>query len=212
MSRVIGSEHIEDARQRSRIVFEVLASDIVTDLARETAARLGIKLVDGPLEKPTVARTDGGTAMRRGLYRRSPKWVALKAGVKRTARRFSKIALVGAGGVGSNIAHLAAMADMADEITLIDIAPGIAAATALDLNHTSGITGVKARCVGGEELAMVAGADVVVVTAGRARSPGMTRADLIDVNTRVIHAAGRGDTCIGSECDCDCRDQSASMK
>lgn len=190
MSRVIGSEHIEDARQRSRIVFEVLASDIVTDLARETAARLGIKLVDGPLEKPTVARTDGGTAMRRGLYRRSPKWVALKAGVKRTARRFSKIALVGAGGVGSNIAHLAAMADMADEITLIDIAPGIAAATALDLNHTSGITGVKARCVGGEELAMVAGADVVVVTAGRARSPGMTRADLIDVNTRVIHAAG----------------------
>ena len=63
------------------------------------------------------------------------------------------------------------------------------AATALDLNHTSGITGVRARCVGGEDLAMVAGADVVVVTAGRARGPGMTRADLIDVNTRVIHAA-----------------------
>ena len=190
MSRVIGAEHIEDARQRSRIVFEVLAGDIVTDLARETAARLGIKLVDGPLEKPTVSRTDGGTAMRRGLYRRSPKWVAPKAGVKRTARRFAKIALVGAGGVGGNIAHLAAVADMADEIALIDIAPGMAAATALDLNHTSGITGVKARCVGGEDLAMVAGADVVVVTAGRARGPGMTRADLIDVNTRVIHAAG----------------------
>jgi malate dehydrogenase len=106
------------------------------------------------------------------------------------ARRFSKIALVGAGGVGGNIAHLAAMADMAEEIALIDTAPGTAAAMALDLNHASGITGVKARCSGGEDLAMVSGADVVIVTAGRARSPGMTRADLIDVNTRVIHAAG----------------------
>ena len=79
---------------------------------------------------------------------------------------------------------------MAEEITLIDIVPGAAAAIALDLNHASGITGVKARCVGGEDLAMVAGADVVIVTAGRARSPGMTRADLIDVNTRVIHSVG----------------------
>ncbi|MEJ6710483.1 MAG: malate dehydrogenase [Amylibacter sp.] len=189
MSRVIGTEHIEQARQRSRIVFEILPDDIVTDLARETAARLGIRLVDGPLEKPSVARTDGNTAMRRGLYRRGAKWAAPKPVKQRNVRRFTKIALIGAGGVGGNIAHLAAMADMADEITLIDIAPGMAAATALDLNHTSGITGVRARCVGGEDLAMVVGADVVVVTAGRARGPGMTRADLIDVNTRVIHAA-----------------------
>jgi len=189
MSRVIGTEHIEQARQRSRIVFEILPDDIVTDLARETAARLGIRLVDGPLEKPSLARTDGNTAMRRGLYRRGAKWAVPKPVTQRNVRRFAKVALVGAGGVGGNIAHLAAMADMADEITLIDIAPGMAAATALDLNHTSGITGVRARCVGGEDLAMVAGADVVVVTAGRARGPGMTRADLIDVNTRVIHAA-----------------------
>ncbi|MCO4823522.1 MAG: malate dehydrogenase [Amylibacter sp.] len=189
MSRVIGTEHIEQARQRSRIVFEILPDDIVTDLARETAARLGIRLVDGPLEKPSLARTDGNTAMRCGLYRRGAKWAAPKPVTQRNVRRFAKVALVGAGGVGGNIAHLAAMADMADEITLIDIAPGMAAATALDLNHTSGITGVRARCVGGEDLAMVAGADVVVVTAGRARGPGMTRADLIDVNTRVIHAA-----------------------
>jgi len=185
-SRVIGSEHIADARQRGRIVFEILPDDIVTDLARESAARLGIRLVDGPLEKPAIARTDGNTAMRRGLYRRGAKWVAPAKSTRRQTRRFTKIALVGAGGVGGNIAHLAAMADMADEIALIDIAPGLAAATALDLNHTSGITGARARCIGGEDLALVSGADVVVVTAGRARSPGMTRADLIDVNTRVI--------------------------
>lgn len=188
MSRVIGSEHIEDARQRGRIVFEVLEGDIVTALARESAARLGIKLVDGPLEAVAQPVTDGGTALRRGLYRRSPKWVTPRQPKTRHVRRFSKIALVGAGGVGGNIAHLAANADMADEIALIDIAPGMAAATALDLNHASGITGTKARCTGCEDLAAVSGADVIVVTAGRARTPGMSRADLIETNTRVIHA------------------------
>ena len=189
MSRVVGTELIEEARQRGRIVFELLPGDIITDMARETAARIGIRLVDGPLERPAPVRTDGKTAMRRALYRRSAKWVAPSQTTRPDARRFSKIALIGAGGVGGNIAHLAAMADMADEITLIDIAPGLAASTALDLNHTSGITGAKARASGGESLSLVAGADVVVVTAGRARGPGMTRADLIETNKRVIHAA-----------------------
>ncbi len=187
--RVVGTELLEDARQRGRVVFEVLPGDIVTELARETATRLGIKLVDGPIERPAVPRTDGNTALRRSLYRRSPKWVAPAREKNRGATRFTKIALVGAGGVGANVAHLASMADMADEIALIDIAPGIAAATALDLNHASGITGARGRLVGGTDLAMVSGADVVVVTAGRARGPGMTRADLIDVNTRVMHSA-----------------------
>ena len=189
MSRVIGSEAIEDARSRGRIVFEILPGDIITDVARETAARIGIRLVDGPLERAAPVTTDGNTALRRSLYKRSAKWIAPGKAPQPKARRFNKIALIGAGGVGGNIAHLAANADMADEIALIDIAPGLASATALDLNHTSGITGTRARCVGGENLGMVSGADVVVVTAGRARRPGMTRADLIGVNKRVIHAA-----------------------
>ncbi|MBO9451310.1 malate dehydrogenase [Tropicibacter sp. R16_0] len=186
--RVIGSDAVEDARRRGRIVFEVLPGDIVTALARETAERVGIALVDGPLERPQAPRTDGAVSMRRVLYRRSPKWVA-PSRAPRKARRLGKLALVGAGGVGGNVAHLAAMADIADEIALIDITPGLAAATALDLNHTSGITGARARCVGGETMELVAGAEVVVVTAGRARRPGMTRADLIDVNARVIRQA-----------------------
>ncbi len=183
--RVIGSDAVEDARRSGRIVFEVLPGDIVTALARETAERVGIALVDGPLERPKPPRTDGAVSMRRVLYRRSPKWVA-PSRAPRKARRLGKLALIGAGGVGGNIAHLAAVADLADEIALIDITPGLAASTALDLNHTSGITGARARCVGGEAMDLVAGADVVVVTAGRARRPGMTRADLIDVNARVI--------------------------
>lgn len=187
--RVIGVDAVEAARQSGRLVIEVMPGDIVTALARETADRLGMKLLDGPQPRPAPVRTDGKTALRRGLYRRSPKWAApSKAPAK--ARRISKLALVGAGGVGGNVAHLAALADMADDITLIDIAPGLAAATALDLNHASGMTGAAGRCRGGESLDLVAGAEIVVVTAGRARSPGMTRADLIDVNARVIrHAA-----------------------
>lgn len=186
--RVIGAEAIEDARRRGRLIVEVMPGDIVTALARETAERLGLKLLDGPIEMPAPVRTDGNTSLRRVLYRRSPKWQA-PSRQPRKARRLGKLALIGAGGVGGNIAHLAAMRDMAEEITLIDIAPGVAAATALDLNHTSGITGAAGRCIGGETLDMVAGAEVVVVTAGRARSPGMTRADLIDVNARVIRQA-----------------------
>lgn len=189
MARVVGSDLIEEARQRGRIVFELLPGDIVTDVARETAARIGIRLLDGPLEKPAVVQADGATTLRRVLHRRSPKWVAPSRAGSKTARRYSKIAFVGAGGVGATVAHLAANADLSDELVLIDIAPGLAAATALDLNHASGITGTRARCSGGESLSLVAGADVVVVTAGRARGPGMTRADLIDVNARVIRTA-----------------------
>lgn len=189
MARVVGSALIEEARQRGRILFEVLPGDIVTDVAREAAERLGIRLVDGPVARAAPVRADGNTALRRVLYRRGAKWVAPARDTRPEAARFSKIALVGAGGVGGNIAHLAAMADMADEIVLIDIAPGLAAATALDLNHASGITGVRARCVGSEDLASVSGAEVVVVTAGRARGPGMSRADLIDGNVKVIQRA-----------------------
>lgn len=184
--RVIGAEHVEDARQRGRIVLEILPGDIVTALASETAARLGIRLVDGPIEMREHPRTDGRISANRVLYRRSPKWSAPRPQSDRRARRFAKIALVGAGGVGANVAHLAAMADLAEEIALIDIAPGLAASTALDLNHASGITRTRARVTGSTDLADTAGANVVIVTAGRARSPGMTRADLIGVNARVV--------------------------
>jgi malate dehydrogenase len=188
--RVIGAEHVSEAHQRGRIVIEVLPGDIVTAQARDSAERLKIRLVEGPLEKPAVVRTDGATSMRRSLYRRSPKWVAPRPQETRNARRLSRLALVGAGGVGTNIGHLAANADIADEIVLIDVAPGIAASVALDLNHASGVTRSSARATGGTDLSMVAGADVIVVTAGRPRTPGMTRADLLDINRRIIRQTG----------------------
>jgi len=189
-SRVVGSELIEQARQRGRIVFEILPGDIVTALATETAQRLGVELLQGPIEKPVHPQTDGKTAMQRGLYRRSPKWIAPTFAKQRQAKRFVKIAIVGAGGVGANIAHLAANNDIANEIALVDIVPGVAESIALDLNHSSGITRSATTVIGGTELHLVSDASVVIVTAGRARTPGMSRADLIEVNKRVIHAVG----------------------
>jgi len=188
MARVIGTESVEDSWRRGRTVLEILPGDIITEMARETAVRLGVRLADGPVERPVAVRTDGTTAMRRILYRRSARWVAPARTVQPRARRFSRLAIIGAGGVGGNIAHLAANADIGDEIVLIDIARGVAAATALDLNHAAGMTGTGARCFGGEDLGLISEADVVVVTAGRARVPGMDRAELGDVNRRTIHA------------------------
>ncbi len=189
-SRVIGSEFVEQTRARGLNFLEVFPGDIVTAVAKETAARINIEFHDGPIEKPAPLRTDGNTATRRALYRRAPKWIAPKAVVNTRAQRFSKISIIGSGGVGTNLAHLAANHHLAAEITLIDIVPGLAAANALDLNHCSGITNTAARVTGSENLEDVSGSHVVVVTAGRARTPGMTRTDLVNTNKRVIRQVG----------------------
>lgn len=187
--RVIGSEQVSEASAKGRNLLELLPGDIVTAMAEESAARLGVKLVMGPLEKPTVNKTDGATSMRRSLYKRSPRWTAPKPVGFRGSRRLKKLGLIGAGGVGANIAHLAANLDLCDELALVDVVPGLAASVALDLNHASGISRTRARGTGGVESALIEGSDIVVVTAGRPRTPGMSRSDLIEVNKRVIHVA-----------------------
>ena len=184
--RVIGAEQVADARRRGRQILEIRPGDIVTVLARETAERINITLVDGPLERPTLPRTDSARALQRGLYRRSPKWIAPPPRSGSRPSRISRLALVGAGGVGLNIAHLAANHAAAKEVVLIDVAPGVAEATALDLNHASGISRSRTRFTGSTDLAQIAEADVVVVTAGRPRTPGMSRTDLMSINRRIM--------------------------
>lgn len=185
-SRVIGSEHITDAANRGRRMIEVMPGDIVTAHARESAERLNITLLDGPLERPAVVKADGVTAARRALYRRNPKWHAPAGPNSAAGQRLRRVALVGAGGVGANVAHLLCNRDIVDDVALIDVTPGLAASVALDLNHASGITRTRAQATGGTDLAAVAGAQVIVVTAGRPRTPGMTRANLLEVNQRII--------------------------
>jgi len=187
--QVIGTEQVELARTRQQTHIEITANHIITDLARESAARLGIEFVYGPQPKPIAPTTDSATRTQRELFRRSPKWVAPKITLNPTGRIINKLALIGAGGVGSNIAHLAANANMAETILLVDIAPGLASSTALDLQHASGITGSHAVIEGDTNFKLIADAQVVVVTAGKPRTPGMSRADLISINTRVIQSS-----------------------
>lgn len=187
-SRVIGAAHVERAGRLGKRVMEVLPGRIVTVQARESAARLRITLRDGPLERPTVPMPDGATTLRRVLYRRSPRWVAPKPTAGRAVTRFERLAIIGTGGVGGSLAHLAANANLAGMISLVDLVPGRAEAIALDLNHAAGLTHTECHVAGSTELTAVAESDVVVITAGRARAPGMSRADLTAANRRVVHA------------------------
>ena len=185
---VIGAEHVEAAGRRGRRFIEVQPGSIVTDQARDTAARWNVALRSGPLDRPAVARPDGAAALYRGLYRRNPKWMPSSPAAGRGPVRFARIAIVGAGGVGAGVAHLAANAGVAEEIVLVDIVPGLAESIALDLNHARGLTRSPTRTVGGTDLALLTGAEVVVVTAGRARAPGMRRDDLREANRRTVGA------------------------
>jgi malate dehydrogenase len=102
-----------------------------------------------------------------------------------------KIALVGAGMIGGTLAHLAAKKEMGD-IVLCDIAEGIPQGKALDLNQCGPIEGFDAKITGTNDYADIAGADVVIVTAGVARKPGMSRDDLLGINLKVMAAVGAG--------------------
>lgn len=99
------------------------------------------------------------------------------------ARR--KIALVGAGQIGGTLALLAAQRELGD-VVLVDVVEGVPQGKALDLAETGPVAGFNAALAGSNDLAAIAGADVVVVTAGVPRKPGMSRDDLIAVNAGVI--------------------------
>jgi malate dehydrogenase len=103
------------------------------------------------------------------------------------ARR--KIALIGAGQIGGTLALLAAQKELGD-VVLFDIAEGMPAGKALDLAQSGPVEGFNAALAGTNDYAAIAGADVVIVTAGIPRKPGMSRDDLIATNAGVIKAVG----------------------
>ncbi len=187
---VIAEEQVRDAHRRGRLAISIRAGDIVTAQALDTAERLNIKWLDHPSDSPPPIQTDGAAAARRALYRRHPGWTPRTPIQSNHARRLTKLALIGAGGVGSHLAHLAANREIAETISIIDILPGAAESIALDLSHASGITGSSTRLCGGTDLKLAADAQVAVVTAGRPRTPGMKRSDLHRINARVIQGIG----------------------
>jgi len=102
-----------------------------------------------------------------------------------------KIALIGAGMIGGTLAHLAAKKEMGD-IVLFDIAEGMPQGKALDLAQCGPIEGFDANIKGTNDYADIAGADVVIVTAGVPRKPGMSRDDLLGINLGVMKSVGEG--------------------
>jgi malate dehydrogenase len=100
-----------------------------------------------------------------------------------------KIALVGAGQIGGTLALLAGIKELGD-IVLIDVAEGIPEGKALDLYQASPVEGFDSHLSGGTDYSLIKDADVVIVTAGIPRKPGMSRDDLIGINTGIIKAAG----------------------
>jgi malate dehydrogenase len=102
-----------------------------------------------------------------------------------------KIALIGAGNIGGTLAHLAAMKELGD-IVLFDVVEGVPQGKALDLSQCGPVEGFDAKITGTNDYADVAGADVIIVTAGVARKPGMSRDDLLGINLKVMKAVGEG--------------------
>ncbi len=103
----------------------------------------------------------------------------------------NKIALVGAGNIGGTLAHLIALKQLGD-VVLFDVVAGIPQGKALDIAQSAPIEGFDANLVGANAYRAIRGADVVIVTAGVPRKPGMSRDDLIGINTRVMDAVGAG--------------------
>ena len=103
----------------------------------------------------------------------------------------NKIALIGSGQIGGTLALLAGIKELGD-IVLFDIADGIPQGKALDLAEASPVEGFDCRMSGSSDYAAIAGSDVIIVTAGVPRKPGMSRDDLLGINLKVMEAVGAG--------------------
>jgi malate dehydrogenase len=101
----------------------------------------------------------------------------------------NKIALIGAGQIGGTLALLAGIKELGD-VVLFDIVDGVPQGKALDIIQGSSIEGYDANITGSSDYSAIKGADVVIVTAGIPRKPGMSRDDLIGINTKVVTQVG----------------------
>ena len=102
-----------------------------------------------------------------------------------------KIALIGGGQIGGTLAHLAGLRELGD-VVIFDIMDGVPQGKALDLAQSSSVEGYDAQFSGASRYSAIKGADVVIVTAGVPRKPGMSRDDLLEINLRVMDQVGAG--------------------
>ncbi|MCZ2327915.1 malate dehydrogenase [Bartonella sp. F02] len=102
-----------------------------------------------------------------------------------------KIALIGSGMIGGTLAHMIGLKELGD-VVLFDIAEGVPQGKALDIAESSSINGFDVNLIGTNAYEAIEGSDVVIVTAGVARKPGMSRDDLLGINLKVMEQVGTG--------------------
>ena len=112
------------------------------------------------------------------------RWSGMERGDNRYFKR-KKVTVVGSGNVGATAAFLAAQKELAD-IVLLDVIEGIPQGKALDMFEASPIQGYNANVFGSNDYADTAGSDLVIITAGIARKPGMSRDDLLSTNVKIV--------------------------
>ena len=103
-----------------------------------------------------------------------------------------KISLIGAGQIGGTLAHLIGLKKLADEVVLFDVACGIAKGKALDIAQSSSIDGFDIKFSGTDNYEDIKDSDVIIITAGVPRKPGMSRDDLLSINLKIIKQVSEG--------------------
>ena len=104
----------------------------------------------------------------------------------------SKISLIGAGQIGGTLAHLIGIKDLVDELVLFDVASGIAKGKALDIAQSSSVDGFNVKLSGTDNYEDIKNSDVIIITAGVPRKPGMSRDDLLGINLKIIKQVAQG--------------------
>ena len=103
-----------------------------------------------------------------------------------------KISLIGAGQIGGTLAHLIGLKELVSEVVLFDIAGGIAKGKALDIAQSSSVDGFNVRFSGTDKYEDIKNSDVIIITAGVPRKPGMSRDDLLGINLKIIKQVAQG--------------------
>ena len=103
-----------------------------------------------------------------------------------------KISLIGAGQIGGTLAHLIGLKELANEVVLFDIASGIAKGKSLDIAQSSSVDGFNVKLSGTDDYKDIKNSDVIIITAGVPRKPGMSRDDLLGINLKIIKQVAEG--------------------
>ena len=104
----------------------------------------------------------------------------------------TKISLIGAGQIGGTLAHLIGTKELVDEVVLFDVASGTAKGKALDIAQSSSVDGFNVKFSGTDDYKDIRDSDVIIITAGVPRKPGMSRDDLLGINLKIIKQVAEG--------------------